>query len=91
MQLLLELQYINQSLHLIRNQREQNLENAKDNLLRKITELAADPNSKGFGEMDSWCQRAGGTNASYRADVVSKLKSVEILEETRFNAASFKA
>ena len=67
------------------------VEKTKAMLLAHITQLAKDCSISKFQEFNVWCQRTGGTNASYRADVVSKLKSIEIAEATRSNLASFKA
>ena len=91
LQLLLELQYISHGIPITKPQRDTMVEKTKAMLLAHITQLAKDSSSSRLQEFNVWCQRTGGTNASYRADVVSKLKSVEIAEATRFNLVSFKA
>ena len=91
LQLLLELQYISGALQQLKSTRDNALETTKGSLLKKIKELSEDPKSRSFDELNTWCQSTGGTNAGYRADVVSRLKSVEAAQQTRFNTSSFKA
>ena len=91
--MLIELQYFYQALGPVMKSlpRDQTLDVSKMSILNKITRLAVDTTSANFHELNSWCSSTGGSHASYRADVVSNLKSLEIIESTRLNTASFKA
>lgn len=94
LQLLLELQFFIQATgHLSKNSQQKGnvLKQAKSALLNRVTRLATDLSSPSFSCLDEWCSSTGGTHSSYRADVVSNLKSLEIIEATRFNTASLKA